>query len=280
MPELPEVETTARVLRRDLPGRRIVGVRALDYAPLVAPLAPEEFATAMVGQRITRVGRRAKFVLLFLESGSVLAVHLRMTGRLYVVPPETGADRYTHAILDLDNGSALHFRDPRKFGRMRLLTGREYSRLDGLLGPEPLDPALTPVRLRERLQARGRARLKSLLLDQRFLAGLGNIYADETLFRARLHPLRSAGSLSGEEVGRLHQAMVEVLEEAIAAEGTTLSDGTFLFGSGEPGRFAERLRVYGRTGKPCLVCGSPIERRIIGGRSTHFCLECQKEGEI
>ncbi len=279
MPELPEVETTARALRRDLPGKTVVGVRALDYAPLVAPLTPEEFAAAMGGQRITGVGRRAKFVLLYLESGAVLAVHLRMTGRLYVVPGETEPDRYTHAVLDLDDGNSLHFRDPRKFGRMRLLTDREFSRLDALLGPEPLDPALTAARLHDRLQARGRARLKPLLLDQRFLAGLGNIYADETLFRARLHPLRAAGSLSEEEAGRLHRAMVEVLEEAIAAEGTTLSDGTFLFGSGEPGHFAERLRVYGRAGKPCLACGRPIERRIVGGRSTHFCLECQKGGE-
>jgi len=275
MPELPEVETTTRALRPGLLGRTIVGVRAIDYVPLVEPLPPEAFAAAVCGRRVLGVGRRGKYILLRLDDGAVLSIHLRMSGRLHLLPQEAAPDRHTHAVLDLDDGQALHFYVPRKFGRMRLLTGEEYAVLDGALGPEPLAPTFTAASLQDRLRARPRARLKALLLDQRFLAGLGNIYVDEALFRARLHPLRLAGSLSGGEVGRLHGAVVEVLGEAITAEGTTLSDGVYLFGSGEAGRFAERLRVYGRTGEPCIVCGMPVVRQVIAGRGSHFCPRCQ-----
>jgi len=274
MPELPEVETTARALRPALAGRTIAAVRGVDYAPLVAPLSPQAFASALAGRRISAVGRRGKYLLLSLDDGSVLAIHLRMSGRLFVAPAGTPPDRHTRAILDLDDGHSLRFRDPRKFGRMRLLSAPEHAHLDRSLGPEPLDPA-TAAGWMERLRRHRRTRLKPLLMDQRFLAGLGNIYADEALHRAGLHPLRPAGSLYRQEAGRLQQAIVEVLADAIAAEGTTLSDGIYLFGEGEAGRFAERLRVYGRAGLPCAVCGHPIGRERIGGRSSHFCPRCQ-----
>jgi formamidopyrimidine-DNA glycosylase len=275
MPELPEVETTARILRQDLPGRTIVGVRGLDYLPLVKPLSPESFTTAVVGQRVHEVGRRAKYVLLHLDGGATLAIHLGMSGRLFLAPQEVPPSPHTHAVLDLDDGRALHLRDPRKFGRMRCLSAEEYAHLSARLGPEPLDPLLTTDALAGRLRGRPRARLKAVLLDQRFLAGLGNIYADESLFRAGLHPLRPAGSLSPEEVARLHRAIVEVLTEAITANGTTLGDGIFLFGEDEAGRFAEHLRVYGRGGEPCTICGTPLVRQVIAGRSSHFCPVCQ-----
>ena len=276
MPELPEVETTARILGPELMGRTIVGVRGIDYPPLVEPLSPDEIARRLAGRRITRVGRRAKFLLLHLDDGAVLAVHLRMSGRLYLSPRTSPAEHHTHAVLELDDGRALHFRDPRKFGRMRLLQPGEYAALDGRLGPEPLDGRWDASTLAGQLRRRPRARLKALLLDQRFLAGLGNIYSDEALFRAGLHPARPAGSLAPAEVERLHQAIVAVLQEAIAANGTTLSDGIYLFGPGEAGRFAERLQVYGRAGKPCPRCGAAIARETLAGRSSHFCPHCQK----
>lgn len=276
MPELPEVETTARFLRPHLSGRAIVGVRALDYPPLVAPYSREGFAAALLGGRVRDLGRRGKHLLLFLEDGRVLAIHLGMSGRLLLFPRETPPDRHTHAVLDLDDGNALHFGDPRKFGRMRLLSAEEYAALDRRLGPEPLSPTFTVQVLAQRLQARSQARLKALLLDQRILAGLGNIYADEALFRAGLHPFRPAGSLTPEDVGRLHQAIREVLEEAIAAEGTTLPDRAFRFGTGTDGRFAVRLQVYGRAGRPCPRCGTTLRRERLAGRSTCFCPRCQK----
>lgn len=276
MPELPEVETTRRALRPSLVGRRVVEVRGLDYGPLVAPLGPAAFRAALTGRRIAEVGRRGKHLLLELEGREVLTIHLRMSGRLGLRPAQEPIGRHTHAVLDLDNGISLHFHDPRKFGRMRLLSPQEYAALDRRLGPEPLQPEWDALALARQLQRRPRARLKALLLDQRFLAGLGNIYADEALFRAGLRPTRPAGSLSPEEAARLHRAILAVLEDAIAAQGTTLADGAFRFGRDEAGTFADRLQVYGRTGQPCPRCGHPIARQTVAGRSSHYCPICQQ----
>jgi formamidopyrimidine-DNA glycosylase len=229
----------------------------------------------LTDRTIRGVGRRGKFILLRLDSGDTLTVHLRMSGRLFLAPGKIGPDKHTRAIMDMDDGRELHFRNPRKFGRMRLLNASEYDALDARLGPEPLDSSFDAAAFVARLRERPRARLKPLLLDQRFLAGLGNIYADEALFRAGLNPLRRAGGISSEQGRRLHGAVAEVLHEAIAAEGTTLSDGVYRFGQDEAGRFAERLRVYGRGDQPCRVCGTPIVRQPIAGRSSHFCPHCQ-----
>lgn len=275
MPELPEVETTVRFLRPGLEGRTIVGVRAIDYAPLVEPLTPQRFAAEITRRPITRVGRRGKYILLVLDGGDVLSVHLRMSGRLFLAPPDMPKDRHTRAIIDLDSDRALRFQNPRKFGRMRLLTPAEYADLDDRLGPEPLGPGFTAAGLAQQLHDRARARLKPLLLDQRFVAGIGNIYADEILFRAQLNPLRQGGELSPDEARKLYHAIVDVLREAIAAEGTTLSDSGFRFGWNQRGQFAERLRAYGRAGQACPRCGTEIERQKIAGRSTHFCPQCQ-----
>ena len=279
MPELPEVETTARLLRPLLTGRTIAAVQHLDYPPLVAPFSPEAFRSAVAGRQILAVGRRAKYILLSLDDGFTLTIHLGMSGTLFVAPQAAPADRHTRAILDLDHGRGLRFCDPRKFGRMRLLSPAQYGRLDARLGPEPLDSADDESGWTARLRRRSRARLKPLLMDQRFLAGLGNIYADEALHRAGLHPLRPAGSLSDEEASRLLRAVIEVLSAAVTAQGTTLPDGAYRFGEGEHGRFAERLRVYGRAGEPCPTCGHPIGRERIGGRSSHFCPRCQPIGD-
>lgn len=275
MPELPEVETTARALRPDLLGRTIVRVRGIDYPPLVEPLNPASFARRVRGRQILAVGRRAKLILLHLDNGNVLSIHLRMSGRLYIAATAAPPTPHVHAVLELSDGRSLCLRDPRKFGRMRLLTAAEYAALDAHLGPEPVTEGFSVDQLAGRLRARRRARLKAVLLDQRFVAGLGNIYADETLFRAGLHPLRPAGSLSPAEVARLHRAIRETLAEAIAAEGTTLGDMVYLFGEGRSGRFAARLCVYGHAGEPCPICGAAIVRQIIAGRSTHFCPVCQ-----
>jgi formamidopyrimidine-DNA glycosylase len=270
MPELPEVETLARELRRALVGRSIVGVEVRWPRTVTAP-DPETFARRLVGRRIQEIQRRGKWLLLGLDEGDWLLVHLRMSGRLAVESADAPEDPYTRVVLHLDDGHRLRFSDPRKFGRMALTACPEEWLGD--LGPEPLD--LTPEQLAEMLQGR-RVRLKSLLTDQHFLAGLGNIYTDEVLWRADLHPLRCADTLTPGEVTRLHRAIQQVLEEAIARRGTTLPDQRYVLPDGRPGEFAAHLAVYGREGYPCPRCGAPIARTRVGGRSARFCPQCQR----
>lgn len=272
MPELPEVETIARELQVVV-GRRIIGVE-VRWARTVAAPDAAVFVRRLQGQRIRTVGRRGKWLVLQLDGGEYLLIHLRMSGQI-VLGQEAGAGAVSavRVVLALDDGQRLWFSDPRKFGRM-VLTADPAGVLNGL-GPEPLEEGFTPQRLGGLLAGR-RARLKPLLMDQHFLAGLGNIYTDEILWRARLHPLQSANTLSDQEVVRLHQAIREVLMEAIAGRGSTLQDGRYVGPDGLPGDFASRLVVYQRDGKPCPRCGTPIERMIVGGRGTHFCPGCQR----
>jgi formamidopyrimidine-DNA glycosylase len=271
MPELPEVETVARGLQEELPGRTITRVEVLWDRSIATP-APQAFVERLQRQRIACVGRRGKWVRIQLESGDVLLVHLRMTGRLLVEQTGAEEDPYTRVLLVLDDGRELRFSNPRKFGRMALVA--DADEVVGDLGPEPLADDFTAQRLAEMLSGR-RGRLKPLLLKQRFLAGLGNIYADEVLWRARLHPLRTAGTLSAGEVARLHAAIRTVLGEAIAWRGTTLEDQRYVGPDGVPGEFAARLAAYGREGEPCLCCGTPMERIVVGQRGTCFCPRCQ-----
>ncbi|HSJ52330.1 MAG TPA: bifunctional DNA-formamidopyrimidine glycosylase/DNA-(apurinic or apyrimidinic site) lyase [Anaerolineae bacterium] len=274
MPELPEVETVARSLREPLGGRTIVDVTV--HWPRTVNLARgqeggDEFRRRLVGRRVTSVGRRGKYVVIGLDEGYLL-VHLKMSGRLQVVPRSQPADKHVQVLFDLDDGQQWRFREVRNFGRIYLVDLPD--RVTAALGPEPLAADLTLAEFR-RLLSRRSGRLKSLLLNQAFLAGLGNIYADEALFRAGLHPLRRAASLSAEEQERLYRSVREVLEEAIADQGTTLSDGGYVDAEGQEGRHQERLAVYHRAGEPCPRCQAPIERTIIGGRSSHFCPRCQ-----
>ena len=269
MPELPEVETVARGLRA-VQGRRIVAVR-VDWERTVVP-PPPAFEARLLGQRILAVRRRGKWLVLSLEGGAGLLVHLRMSGRLLLESGGVEEDPHTRVVLGLDDGRRLRFSDPRKFGRMVLTEDPEA--VLGALGPEPLGEDFTPRRLGEMLSRR-RARLKSLLLDQRFVAGLGNIYVNEILWRAGLHPLRRANTLSTVEVARLHHAIQEVLEEAIARRGSTLEDRRYVGADGQPGGFAARLAAYGRAGHPCPRCGTTIERITVGGRGTYLCPRCQ-----
>ena len=270
MPELPEVETVARGLADVLVGRTFTGV-TLRWAKTVAYPTAAEFQK-IVGRRVTSVGRRGKYVVVNLTEGALL-IHLKMSGRLQVLPRGNLPDRHTHTVFDLDNGQQLHFRDVRKFGRVYLVA--DPAQITGQLGPEPLASDFTEADF-HRLLARRSGRLKSLLLNQEFLAGLGNIYADESLFAARLHPLRKADSLTPEEQHRLYQAIRTVLASAVEDRGTTLDDRGYLDARGEAGSYQDRVAVYGRTGKGCLVCDSVIQRLVVGGRSTHYCPSCQQ----
>lgn len=271
MPELPEVETVVRGLRASLVGSSIVGAE-VGWARSVVPPNPTAFAHRLTGQAVNDVERRGKWVVIALSGGDTLLVHLRMSGRLVLEPRDVETDRHARVSLALNDGRRLCFCDQRKFGRM-VLTSDSQTVL-GDLGPEPLGDDFTAARLGEMLTRR-HGRIKPLLLNQRFLAGLGNIYTDESLWRAGIHPLRRADTLTPAEVRRLHRAIRYVLRAAIASGGTTLSDAAYQQPDGRSGEFASLLAVYGRKGQPCSRCGSDIERIRVSQRGTHFCPRCQ-----
>jgi formamidopyrimidine-DNA glycosylase len=281
VPELPEVETVARDLRPRLVGATIVGARC-SWARTLRTHDPEAFAAAIAGRRVEAVGRRAKLVVIELSGDAALTIHLKMTGQLFVVPGATPVDPYVRLVLELDDGRELRFRDIRKFGKVGLyprdpVTGEPVTEPGGAAvfaghGPEPLDPGFTLRAFRTRLRGR-RGRLKPLLLDQGFLAGVGNIYADEALWTARLHPLRSADSLRPADERRLYAAIRSILAEAVERRGSSIDDYTAPDGDGA---MQEQLNVYQRAGEPCPRCDRPIRRIVIGARATHFCSWCQR----
>ena len=272
MPELPEVETVRRAIAPILEGARLEAVEIRD-ARLVRPFDPSVVAAALVGERVADVGRRGKYLIVGFDSGRSLLVHLRMTGSLRFAG--RGAlvdDPHTRAVLRLDNGSDVAYRDVRRFGTWELFEGGDLCPyLEARLGPEPLGP-LSAAQLGVRLQGR-RAPLKAALLDQRTIAGLGNIYVDEALWISCLHPLRVAGSLDDAELGRLHRAIRRVLRKGIERQGSTLRDYTQPDGS--YGSMQDEFRAYGRGGEPCDRCGAPLVRIVVGGRTTTYCPDCQ-----
>jgi formamidopyrimidine-DNA glycosylase len=274
VPELPEVETVAADLRPLLVGRRVIACD-LRFPSMVRYPDPEHFAARVAGSAIDAVDRRGKYILLRLDTGLVLVAHLGMTGQLRCVDPRTPEPDHLHVVLDLDDGRQLRYRDPRRFGRLLLGTEEELLRAGKLphLGPEPLDPHFTAGDLYRRLHRR-RAPLKALLLDQAVVAGVGNIYADESLFRARVRPDRSGESLSRQAAGRLRRAMEEILREAIENRGSSVID--YRDALGEAGRQQERLSVYGRAGEPCPRCGTPLVQTRLAGRTTVYCRRCQR----
>ena len=276
VPELPEVETVRRALAPVLEGRRLVRVR-IDDVRLTMPHAPAAVARRLTGERVERVDRRGKYLLLRFESGRVLLVHLRMTGSLRHTPSgKLDADAYRRAVARLDDGSAIAFRDVRRFGTWLLLEPDDVEPyLAARLGPEPLDADFRPRDLAARLAQR-RAPIKAAILDQRTVAGVGNIYADEALWRARIHPLREARSLAQNEVRTLHRTIRRALELGIERQGSTLTD--YRQPDGEPGRMQHEFKVYGRLGEPCDRCGTPIERIVVAGRGTWYCPSCQTPG--
>lgn len=270
MPELPEVETFVRALRKPLVGRTITGVRN-DWPRHIAIPAPDELRCRIIGRRIEAIDRRAKYLVFSLSDDETLIIHLKMSGHLSVVSAETPADKYAHTVFELDDGRELRFRDPRKFGRVYLLRDPAY--VLGPLGPEPLAEAFTVEALAALLAGRKRV-IKPLLLDQTFIAGIGNIYADEALFYAGIRPTRRSDSLTAGETTALHAAIQKVLGMGIEREGASI--GTYVKADGEMGDMQNAVAVFRRTGQSCYTCGRPIERIVLGGRSTHFCPGCQR----
>lgn len=270
MPELPEVETIRRGLAERLTGRRISGVRVL--MDKIARPDPAAFAAAVTGRTIRGLTRRGKVLVWRLDKG-LIAGHLKMTGRFDFVDPGTQPEKHTHVVFEFEGRPfELHYNDLRQFGWLHALPDDGLDRVSfwNQLGPDALD--VSPDRFRERFQGR-RGRLKPLLLSQNLVAGLGNIYVDESLHRAGIHPMTTADSLCEADIDRLHGAMTEVLSEAVELGGSSISD--YRNAEGKLGYFQTKHRVYGKSGQVCPVCGREIERIKLGGRSTCYCPGCQ-----
>src|SRR4051812_27915267 len=270
MPELPEVETVARDLRGLIVGATIVDA-ATFWDRTLRGITPEDFADGVAGRRIEAVGRRAKQLVVDLSGGAFLAFPVKMTGQLCVVAKGGAEDPYVRLVLTLEDGREIRFRDIRKFGKIGLYLPDAADPFERI-GPEPLGDAFTVRAFRRRLRAR-KGRLKPLLLDQTFIAGVGNIYADEALWAARLHPLRTARTLRPADERRLWAEIRRILAEAVIRRGSSIDDYTAPDGDGE---MQDHLEVYQRTGAACRRCGRPIRRIVIGSRATHFCSWCQR----
>lgn len=276
MPELPEVETLVRRLREPAIGRTITHTTVLWQRTIGQP-APDEFTRQLRGLTITAINRRAKYLVFELtprpatkrrahpaEPTHFLLIHLKMSGKLSVVDAGTPIEKHDRVIFDLDNGQQLRFNDVRKFGRMHLVP--HFDVVTGAHGPEPLSDEFTLKRFREMIRNRSGA-IKPLLLNQQFLSGVGNIYADESLWYAKIHPLRTASSLKDAEIAALYRSIRRVLKQAIDDQGTDAGDGV-IEGDYQP-------RIYGREGRPCYRCHRPIHKTVVGQRGTHFCPTCQ-----
>ncbi len=277
MPELPEVETVVRGLAQRVTGDTVESVW-LSGKPQSLKSPAEEIARTLEGARIERIHRQGKHIVFELGRGSRVAgrgkqgpahtqfiVHLGMTGSMVVAQPDLPVAKHTHAVLKLHSGREVRFVDPRRFGRLSVHSGRQFE------GVEPFDVGFEAFRA---LFRKRKTPIKSALLNQKLLRGIGNIYADESLFRAGIRPRRRAASLTVQELQRLYTAIPEVLNEAIAAGGSSVSD--YVDAEGEEGFFQLQLRAYGREGEPCLVCRTPIKRVVVAGRSTHYCPKCQR----
>jgi formamidopyrimidine-DNA glycosylase len=273
MPELPEVETVVRGLRAVLPGRRILSVRLGKTDFIEDPAALER---NLPGSRVTSVRRHGKFIVVELDAsngssqGFSLLIHLGMTGQIVVGPLEAPVAPHTHVFFALDDGREFRYTDIRRFGKMRILSGGSQEAALGKLGLDPLEA--TEAEFSALVRSR-RARIKALLLDQRVLRGIGNIYTDESLWRARIHPARLGANLKDNEIRRLYRAMRDVLNEAIRMGGSSVSD--YVDSEGRRGTFQQRHKVYQRKGKKCFRCGTLIRRVVVAGRSSYFCPRCQ-----
>ncbi len=270
MPELPEVETVARLIRPGLVGRRITNVSVTWKRSIGSQTVPS-FVSAVTGARFDSIERRAKYIVMSLGERGALVGHLRMTGRMHVEAADWDPGKFAKVRLDLDDGRAFHFIDVRKFGRLEFVRDPAARLAD--IGPEPLGPEFTAEWLGQALSSRRRA-LKPLLLDQTFVAGLGNIYVDESLHRSGLHPLCLSNRVSASQAVLLQHEIRSVLSEAIEREGSSF-DVFYRTPEGNPGSFQHQFRVYGRTGEPCRACGTPIVRSVVGQRGTHTCPMCQ-----
>jgi formamidopyrimidine-DNA glycosylase len=279
MPELPEVETVAQGLRRRALGRRIVSVE-IRHAAVIAG-STEDFVSTLEGRTLTKVSRTGKAIAVELMADNGLPPHfllvrLGMTGQLTVVPHEAPIEPHTHVFMHLDDGrEELRFRDARRFGRLRSLTLAELEKVMGTLGPDA--QKVTEPQFLAAMKNRKGA-IKSWLMNQNLVAGLGNIYADEALFEARIHPLTRPGRVSADKAHQLYKAVRKVLDRAVALGGTTFSD--YMDIEGRPGAFLSKLKVYQHTGEPCRRCKQAIRRIVVGGRSSHFCPQCQPRPRV
>jgi len=272
VPELPEVETIARDVRPHLVGATIRGVR-VTRPDVLRGVGPRVFAQALAGRRFTAVGRRAKHLVLVLDDGLRVVIQPRMTGSLVVAPGTAPADRYVVIRVQLSTGRVLAYRDVRRLGAVHLLTPAEWTRYTARIGPEPLERGFTAARLAS-LLATGRLAVKKALMDQRRLAGVGNIYANEALWGAGIDPSRAANAVTPAEVRRLHGHLLTILRRSIRRRGTTVRD--YRTGTGEAGAYQSRLAVYGRAGRPCRRCGRRIVlTHAVDARATYFCPGCQ-----
>lgn len=273
MPELPEVETIRRTLSLHVNGMRINKIKLL-WPAAVCGWDDNTFEALVTGRRIEKIDRRGKYLMILLDQELTLIAHMRMTGRLNYYSDHQEPEKHTHVVFQLDHGE-LHFSDVRKFGRIQAIpTFQRFTDTSlGKLGPEPLTDEFTPTVLKERF-GRRKVSLKAALLDQHVLAGLGNIYVDESLFLARLSPERRVDQLTDEEMIKLHQSIQHVLQAGIDAQGTSFRD--YRDANGEKGSFQRLLQVYGRGGEPCFLCGQPLERMRLAGRTTVFCRCCQE----
>jgi formamidopyrimidine-DNA glycosylase len=265
MPELPEVETIKNELSPHIIGRTITAVTLFDEKIVRQP-SVEEFNSRIIGEALTGVERRGKYLLFSLTSGQTLVIHLKMTGSLWLKPPE----RFVRAVIHLNGGVKLYFRDPRKFGVMWLIMDKDT--IIDKLGPEPLEAKFTAKTLASALSGRT-APIKALLCDQSFIAGIGNMYADEALFLAKIHPMRAGGSLSKKEIERLYKAIRQVLTTAISDKGASVN--TYFRPDGQIGTAHFQFRVAHRRGESCPVCGTPLKRITVRNRGTYFCPKCQ-----
>jgi formamidopyrimidine-DNA glycosylase len=275
VPELPEVETIRRQLAPLVEGRRFEGVE-IDDPRLTRPLDREDVARDLEGELVNELDRRGKYLIFRFESGRALLIHLRMTGSLRHTEPnaESIPDSHRRAVVTLDDGSAVSYRDVRRFGTWLLLEPEDVDvYVDARVGREPLGEAYKARHLAESLRGR-RAPVKAAILDQRTIAGVGNIYADEALWRARVHPLTPADALTPEDVRALHRAIRRALERGILRQGSTLSD--YRRPDGENGTMQDEFKVYGRGGEPCARCGTPIDKIRVAGRGTWYCPSCQR----
>jgi len=274
VPELPEVETVRRGLEPLLVGRSIEEADIID-GRLTAPEDPAAVAAELLGERFSAVGRRGKYLLFGFDTGRTLVVHLRMTGWFHHRRGEGGELTHVRAVFGLDDDATLVYADQRRFGTWRLIeAGGLEDYLRPRAGPEPLSGEWTPRRFRQDLAGR-RASVKALLLHQGIVAGVGNIYADEALWQARIHPLRPGGELTAAEVRRLHAAVVETLERGIAYQGASIRN--YRGPDGTPGAMQERFNAYDRDGEPCPRCGTPIEKIRVAQRGTHLCPRCTRQ---
>ncbi len=272
MPEMPEVETIRQELEEKVKGKKILSVEIYLSKPL-KNLDAEDFKKKVEGNTIKDIKRRAKLLILELSNSQNLLIHLKLTGRLLYVSPHEPIEKHTHIIFNLDNGYQLRFWDLRQFGYIKLVPGSKLDEIPELreFGPEAY--GMTLEDFKKLLATKKTGKIKPLLMDQNFISGIGNIYADEALFYAKVQPTRNVNTLSEEEINQLHRGIQEVLTAALSKRGSSVDAYVDIYG--KPGEFVPYLKVYGRTGQPCYRCQTPIKRIKLGGRSAHFCPNCQ-----